>query len=317
MTSEDIKPERLDGRVTLVLRVCLAGTGRFCKFPPVSKDVCVRLLFLAILLNVMVGGCASQASHFNTDIVSSTLACKAQPFKTEAVLIQCFGSAERPIVLRDLPNVIDAYDTWDSVRLSAAKDYDNEVRPVLAKAKAEMELQLDASRGRYSQAMMGVWRPDALLMAQEANQSAHSQCDKIYKSAKTMYEKYKCDEDARWPVLVRHVPASTSALRIHYNETLAIVSGYEKAVQSTTQVASAKFNETIGPAKSAFASQAQIALQDDAAATARQRQEVANLLGLLAETALAVAGAGYGQTGHPPISTGCTTTNGITNCLSF
>ena len=288
-----------------------------------------RLTIMAILAALsasMVGGCASPASHFNADIVNSGTACKGQSFKTEVGLIQCYGSAERPIVLKDLPNIIDAYDLWHSARLSAASDYDNQVKSAREQALAIAKQEIDRSEKRLNKSLIGIWpqaKTEADSIKQEAEKSVDSQCKKdgIWKSM-SYFKNQECNRDARLPIFEKSVPAATNALLIHYDEVLAIASVYDNAVQSAIQAASAKFNETIGPAKGAFRSGIQLALQEDAAATARQRQEIADDAG----TVLMLLGAGlsgfnqargYGQPSSPPISTSCTTTNEITNCLSF
>ena len=283
---------------------------------------------LGVLLTVIVTtvvGCASQASHFWSDIASSSTICKGRSLKSQVELVQCIDALERPIVFKDLPNLLYAYDVWNSARLSAATDYDNQVRSAREKAWVAAHSQIDASANGFTQAVAGIWpqtQTDRDSIKQEADK-AGSQCTNkgTYKSG-SMVVNYTCDRDAKLPVFERRIPAAASSFRTFYNEALAIASVYDKAAQSVIQVASVKFNETIGPPKSTFRSQVQLALQDDAAATARQRQETADgaatLLMLLGAGLSGYnQGRGYDQPSHPPISTSCTTTNGITNCLSF
>ena len=263
---------------------------------------------------------------FNGDIVNSSTICNGKPFKTTVEWVQCIGRAERPVISNDLPNLLGAYDSWHSVRLSAANDYDNQVRLVRDQANATMRPQIDAKKKKFYQAVTGIWpraQMDRDLIKQEL-QSASSRCiaeDGIYKSV-SMVVNFKCDRDTRGPVFERRVPAATSALRKFYNEELAIGSEYDKAVLPALQAADVQFKMTFAPAKSGFQSQIQLAIQNEAAATARQHQEInddaATLLMLLGAGLSGFnQGRGYDQPSHPPLATSCTTTNGITNCLSL
>ena len=277
---------------------------------------------MLIVVVAMVGGCASQATHYDTDIVSSVSICKGQAFKTEASRIRCYDSVERPVILRDLPNLIFSYDAWHSARLSAANDYDNEVRVAQAKANVLLRSQMDTAKSRLRQTASGFWQDaqgDKAAIIKEAR-LASSQCmkDGGWKSA-SMVVNFGCDLDAQHPFLQRSVPAASDALRTFHDESLAAASEYDKAVLPVMQAATAKFGATIVPAQSAFRSQVQLALQNDAAATARQQQDIANLLSILVLGAVAGAGQhpGYSQPVSPLISTSCTTNQGITNCTSF
>jgi hypothetical protein len=284
------------------------------------------LFFLPVVLptviTTVVGGCASQASHFNADIVSSGTVCNGRPFMTKVREVQCYDLAERPVILKDLPTLLSAYELWHSARLSAASEYDNEVRPVQAQADALLRSRMDAASKRLDQAVKGIWpeaQGDKDLLKQEADR-ASSQCKNngIWKST-SMVANIKCDQDAREPIFERRVPAATNALRISSAARLVAGLEYDQAVLPVIQAAGVKFGTTIAPAKSTFRSQVQLALQSDAAATARQQQEIVDLLSALAQVGIAGANAhqSYGQPGRPLISTSCTTTGGITNCLSF
>ena len=226
-----------------------------------TKRHCMRLLVSLILVGVMVGGCASQASHYNADIVNSATACEGRRFKTLVERVQCLDSTARPVVFKDLPNLLYAYDAWNSARLSAATNYDNQVRSARGKAWATAKLQLDASQKRVDQAVTGIWpqtQTDRDSIKQEADK-AGSQCKKdgIWKS-QSMAVNYKCDQDARWPVFERRVPAATSAIRALYIEQLAIVADYDKAMVSATQAATNQVSAMIGPPKSTFQSQGSV-----------------------------------------------------------
>jgi hypothetical protein len=280
----------------------------------------MRPLVALILVGVMVGGCASQASRYNADITNSNAECTGQQFKEMVKLVQCLDSTGRPVVFKDLPNLLRTYDIWNSARLSAATDYDNQVRSAKENAWATAKSQLDASNKRLNQVQAENWpytQADKDLVQQEADK-AGSQCKTggLWKSP-YMAVNYKCDQDARWPVFERRMPANMSALRIYRNEILAIGSDYDKAVVSATQAATNQFSATIGPPKSMFQSQVKLALQNDVAVTAQQQQKASDN----AATVLMLLGAGlsgYNQGRSPaPIATSCTTTKGITNCLSY
>jgi hypothetical protein len=291
----------------------------------VTKRHCTRLLVSLILIGVLVGGCASQASRYNGDTAISNAECGGQQFKEAVKLIQCLDTTGRPVVFKDLPNLLRAYDIWNSARLSAATDYDNQVRSAREKAGVVANSEFDASRKKVNNGLTKFLphpQTDAVSIAQEADKAAsHCYEDNSGKNWSTVVT-YKCDLDARLPVLEGRVPAGTNALLTFYNEELAIAEDYDRAVSRSVQAASAQFSKTIGPPKSTFQSQVKLALQSDAAATARQQQEASDN----AATALMLLGAGlsgfnqgrgYDQPSHPPIATGCTTTKGLTNCLSF
>jgi hypothetical protein len=283
----------------------------------VTKSHGMRLLVSLIVVGVMVGGCASQASHYNADTVNSNAACEGRQFKTLVERVRCLDSTGRPVVFKDLPNLLAAYDIWNSARLSATNDYDNQVRSAKAKAWAVVVSKNGASTKMGNQAMTGIWpqtQTERDSIKQEADK-ASSQCKKdgVWKS-QSMLVNYKCDQDARLPVFERRIPAGTSAFHIFWNEELAIGSEYDQAVSRAVQAANIQFNTAIGPAKGTFISQVQLALQNDAAVTARQQQQAADN----AATVLMLLGAGLsgynqGQSSHSPISTSCTTTKGITN----
>lgn len=285
----------------------------------------MRLLVSLILVGVMVGGCASPASHFNADIANSSSVCKGRPIKSQVEWVQCLDAVERPIVFKDIPNLLYAYDIFSSARLSAANDYDNQVRPAREKALATLKSQIDASQKRLNQALTGIWpqtQTDRDSIEQEMDK-ASSQCSKdgIYKS-NSLVAGYKCAQDARFPVVESRVPAATSAYLATYNEQRAIAADYDRAVLAAKQAADVKFRTMIVSPRNALQSQVQLALQNDAAATARQQQEAADnaatlLMLLTAGVSGFNQGRGYDQPSHPPISASCTTTHGITNCLSF
>jgi ribosome-binding protein aMBF1 (putative translation factor) len=276
-----------------------------------------------ILVGVMVGGCASQASEasrYNADITNANAECTGQQFKAAVKLVQCLDSTGRPVVFKDLPNLLRAYDIWNSARLSAATDYDNQVRSAKEKAGIVANSELDASRKKVNKTLTGLLpqpKTDAVSISQEADKAA-SQCAKDWTY---LVVKYRCDLDARLPVLERRIPSGTSALHTFYNEELAIAEDYDQAVSRAIKAATAKFKEMTDPSKGAFQSQVQLALQNDVAVTARQQQEAADnaatLLMLLGAGLSAYnQGRGFDQPSHPPIATSCTTTHGITNCLS-
>lgn len=277
---------------------------------------------LLALLTAIIGGCASQASHYNADIISSVNACKGQSFTTKVNLVQCYDLAERPVIARDLPNILSDYDLWHSARIAASSDFDHQVMRVKAEASILLSAQMNTARNKFGQAALGLWqesRESKASTVREARQ-ASSECtiNGKWKSA-SMVVDYECDLEAQRPFLQRSVPAATNAFRTFHGEVLAAASEYDKVVLPVIQAANIKFGTTIVAAQSTFRSQVQLALQNDAAATARQHQDFADLLSILFLVAVAETNAhqGYGQPNPPLISTSCTTNRGITNCSSF
>jgi hypothetical protein len=274
---------------------------------------------LAVSMAAVVG-CASPASHFKSDIETATSACKQRQFMTQTELVQCTDAAERPVVYRDLPNLLSAYDAWNSARLSAANDYDKQVKLAIEKAWISAKSEIDANWMKASKAVMGASRltqSDKDLLNHELIE-AGAKCVKDGKwKAATAVKFFQCEQTARLPVFEQRVPAAVSSVQAYYNEGLAIAADYDRIVSSIRQIAAAKLHTAIDPPRRTLQLQVQVAVQNDAAATARQRQELADLLAVLALGALVVVGGAAEQPSHQPIPTSCTTTGPTTNCLSY
>ena len=209
---------------------------------------------------------------------------------------------QTPVVYKDLPKLLYAYDLWNSASLSAANDYDKQVRSVIEKAWTGAKSEIDASAMKYSKVATGISpqiQSDKDLLKHEVDEAA-SQCmkDGKWKSA-SLVANYQCDQTARLPVFERRLPAAMSAVRAFYNGRLAIAADYDRTVLSSKQAAAAKFRATIDLPRRTLQSRAQLALQNDAAAAARQRQEIADLLAALA---LSGGGCRWGHRGaaEPP-----------------
>jgi hypothetical protein len=122
-------------------------------------------------------GGASQASQFNADIANSVTVCRGQSF-TAVESVQCYGAAERTVILQDLPALLHAYDFYYSVSLSAASNYESQMKLVPEKAAAAMKSQMGASEKRFNLAVTGIPPPtqtDKALLKQVAAK-ADSQC---------------------------------------------------------------------------------------------------------------------------------------------
>src|ERR1019366_2348788 len=107
----------------------------------------VKLLFPALVsLGLALGGCASQATNYNADMANVVNVCRQHAHKTALEAIQCYDSNERPIVARDLPNLLYAYEQFNASRIAAVVDYDNRVK--LATEKAGLIFQAAAIENR-------------------------------------------------------------------------------------------------------------------------------------------------------------------------
>src|ERR1700685_1556973 len=88
---------------------------------------CRSLLPTLVLLALILSGCASQATHLSGDLGAADNLCRQHLYQTETDLVQCYDANERPVVAKDLPNVLYSYDAWQSARLASSKDYDRKV----------------------------------------------------------------------------------------------------------------------------------------------------------------------------------------------
>ena len=121
--------------------------------------LCRSLLPTLALLVLILGGCATQATHLSGDIAAADNLCRQHPHKTLVDQVQCYDANERPVVAKDLPNVLYSYDAWQSARLAASKDYDGKVTFANDKALAVAKVARNDADQRLNAAVV-LWPKD-------------------------------------------------------------------------------------------------------------------------------------------------------------
>jgi hypothetical protein len=279
-----------------------------------------RVWLLLCALTVL-GGCASQASHLNSDLVAANNVCQQHLYETKIEELKCVGSNERPVVAKDFPSLLPSYDIWQSARMTAAYDLANKVTLARKDAQAVYNAAAADNARKLNIATSPVW-PQSKLESDAINQEldrADATCmrDGLFISPSKVVD-LRCERDARTPVVEREVPAASNAFHEYFDKMLAAAAVYDASVLPVTQNAVDDYNKAIAPALNAIRSEIQAALQADAANTARQREEATDLLAVLALGFLSGYNEGRAaEQARQPISTSCTTTGGITNCLSY
>ena len=283
------------------------------------KPTCRTWLPSLMLLGLMLGGCASQvsqASHLSGDLTAADNLCQQHAYKTKTDLSECYAANERPVIARDLPNFLYSYDAWRSAVLAASKDYDGKVTFANNKAWAVANVAQNDAGQRLSAAVAPFWPKDQktdALLRDKLNSAKISACmrDGLFRSS-SLVENSTCERNAYLPVIEKEVPATSQAYREYWGRILQTAVVFDQSMLPVTQKATDDFNQAIAPARAAYMSAVQAALQADAAATARQQQETADLLGV----ALAGCAAGYAAPAAPaPVFTNCTRVGNVVNCI--
>jgi hypothetical protein len=262
---------------------------------PMIRRISMCPLTPLVFVGLLVAGCAGQASRFGGDIASAGGACQGRSFKTTTEHIQCLDTNERPVVARDLPSLLYSYESWNAVRLSAANDYDAKVKLTREQVSNTLKAQMDENAKRINGATASTWPQDQTernALKQETDEAANSACKvgSLWKSP-SMVVNFRCNRDARMPILEKRVPAASDAFVSFFNRQLAIAAVYDRMALPELEAAKTRFNAAINPARDAFRSEVQAVLRADAAATTQQRQDIINLLTARAQTTIAVAGA--------------------------
>jgi hypothetical protein len=270
-----------------------------------------------VLLALTLGGCISQATHLSGDLAAAGNVCRQHAYKYLVDLMQCYGTNERPIVARDLPNVLYSYDALQSARLAASNDYG--VKVTFANDKASAVLNAahhDNDKSLYA-AVAPFWPKDqkeAAALRDKVKSAEISACtrDGLFLSPTSFVAGYTCERNVMLPIIEEEVPAASEAYREFWHRNLEAAAVRDQSVQPVIQKATDDFNQTIAPAQAAFRSDVQAALRADAAATAQQQQEISNALGL----ALAGFAAGYAApAARAPAFTSCTRIGNVLNCI--
>jgi hypothetical protein len=278
--------------------------------------MCRSRLPTSVLLALILGGCASQATRLSGDLATASNLCRQHAYKTLADRVQCYDANQRPVVAKDLPNVLYSYDAWQSARLAASKDYDGKVTFANDKALAVLNAARNDNDKRLYASVAPFWPKDqkeAAALRDKVNSAMISACmkDELFLSP-SFVAGYTCERNVMLPIIEKEVPAASEAYREHWDRMLEAAAVRDQSVLPVIQKAAADFKRTIAPARAAYFSDVQAALQADAAATAQQRQEIVDLLGV----ALAGFAAGYAAPAVPaPVFTSCTRVGNVVNCI--
>ena len=278
--------------------------------------VCLSLLPTLVLLALLLGGCASQATHLRGDLAAADNLCQQQAYKTQAGLAQCYGVNERPVIAKDLPNVLYSYDAFRSATLAAAKDYDGKVTFANGRALAVLNAANKDSAKRFDAAVAPFWPKDqkeGAALRDKVSSARAAACSKDgFRLFPSLVADYTCQRDSDLRVVEKEVPAASQALREYWDRMLQAEAVRDQSVLPVQQKATSDFTQAIAPARAAYQSDVQAALQADAAATVPQQQEISNALGL------ALTGFAAGYAAHPapaPVFTSCTRVGIVVNCI--
>jgi hypothetical protein len=274
--------------------------------------VCRSLLPTFVLLALILGGCASQATHLSGDLAAADNLCRQHLYRTETDHVQCDDANERPVVAKDLPNVLYSYDAFQSARLAASKDLDGKVTFAKDEALVVLNAAVNDNGKRFSAAVAPFWPKDQKEVAALWDKLKSARASACMKDglglSPSLVAGYTCQRNADLRIVEKEVPAASEAYREYWDRNLEAAAVRDQSVLPVIQKAYADFAQAMAPATAAFWSD----VQADAAATAQQQQEIANALGL----ALAGFAAGYAAPAVPaPVFTSCTRVGNVVNCI--
>jgi hypothetical protein len=281
--------------------------------------LCRSLLPTLVLLALILGGCASQATHLSGDLATADNSCQQHPNRTMTDRVQCYGAKERPVVAKDLPNALSSYDAFRSATLAAAKDFDGKVTFANDKALAVLNAAKNDDIKRLNATVAPFWPKDhkqAAALLDRVTRAQISACmkDGLYLSPSLVAD-YTCERNAGLPVVEKEIPAASEAYREYWDQMLEAAAIRDQSVLPVIQKAQADFGQAVAPARAAYQSDVLAALQADATASAQQQQEIANALGLALAGFAAFAG-GYAAPAVPaPVFTSCTRVGNVVNCI--
>jgi hypothetical protein len=251
--------------------------------------------FLVLTITAMtLAGCASPATNYSTDMAHVAEVCAQRAVKNSFDRVQCYNSVERPVVTKDLPALLPAYELFNNARVSAATEYDSRVLSATQQAEVQLHTALSEATARLNkdgEPFLPTNPIERTSLIKELKDAGMSSCMKggLWTST-SMVVNYTCDRNSKLPLLQTNNPGLAKALSTYYDNMLRVASRYDSIVLPVRRAAKADFDGVVGPAKVEFAAEVRSALQADADATAEQRQDVMNLLLGLAQTTVAVAG---------------------------
>jgi hypothetical protein len=262
-----------------------------------ARDL-VRPPSFLVLLALILGGCASQATHLNGDLIAADNLCRQHGYTTKANLVQCYGTNERTVVARDLPGSLNSYDAWQSARSAASKDYDAKVTLAQTKASAALKVAIIDNGKKLNPAVTHGALRDKVASA------VHSACkkDRLWRSPSLVTD-YTCARNVMLPIIGKELPAASEASSEYWDQLLEAAAVYDQSIARAIQQAVAEAWQALAPARIVYTAGLQAALQADAAATEQQQQKIVDLLG----AALLGFAAGYSAPAvHPPVFVSCT-----------
>jgi len=218
--------------------------------------VCLSLLPTLVLLALLLGGCASQATHLRGDLAAADNLCQQQAYKTQAGLAQCYGVNERPVIAKDLPNVLYSYDAFRSATLAAAKDYDGKVTFANGRALAVLNAANKDSAKRFDAAVAPFWPKDqkeGAALRDKVSSARAAACSKDgFRLFPSLVADYTCQRDSDLRVVEKEVPAASQALREYWDRMLQAEAVRDQSVLPVQQKATSDFTQAIAPARAAY-----------------------------------------------------------------
>ncbi len=127
---------------------------------PLVKRVGFARPIASVLFALALSACASQASHVGGDLYSADNACRQNVYRSQVELVQCFDSSERPVVETDLPSLLGAYEEWNSVRATAAIDFDRKVKSAQQNALTTFKAAVAEAGKKLNAAVAPIWPKD-------------------------------------------------------------------------------------------------------------------------------------------------------------
>jgi len=255
-------------------------------------------------IGLFLTGCAHTPEQTQQDLAVADKKCFSQRWPSEVSAVDCLNAVETPIIKRDNPIILEAYETWASKRKLLAQQRDNEIAPVTA---------------LENQFRQGINEAAAILIAHEPQygdkesslykELVMANADAVCKSP-IFVTRMNCYDAIMRPIWERDTPDTVDDYDAFQKKRLQLAREYDNSgALNTITAANSHFNEGIKQASNEFASDVRQTRMVAAQAQAKNSQatesnasllsdeNIANLLVQgLAQSLVIVAGARGGGT---------------------
>ncbi len=250
-----------------------------------------RAVLLALILPALVaGGCASGVGNLSDDMRSAGKKCVNHNYDTELDLVKCFDLFQRAVVEKNAPNLVPAYDRWNESRGIVAADRDRKILIATQSAKVALDVVF-SQNNRENDSKFAQFLPQSgeaiAALRREFGNAVASACQRDGKyNSPSMVINYTCERDAKMPIIERNFPAAVGIERNYWDRMLEAAAVYDKAALQIIQDANLEMAPALRPATATFMSSVQEAIDEDAEKTARQTEEVENILSAIIQDRL-------------------------------